>query len=735
MQWLLDLDARLFRLIHTDLANSVLDQVMPLLSDNDYFIPAVAVAAFFLIYKGGWRGVVCVAMLALIVAIGDGQICRPLKLAIDRPRPFAVLEGVIPLVGKGMSASMPSSHAANWFAACMIFFIYYRRSLWITLPIACAVSYSRIYNGVHFPSDVLVGAVLGAGYAAAGVWGLDALWRWAGQKWFPLWWRRFPSLINPRLLPPPEDEEEQALPPPKGSKETPVARHVSLDDHWLILGYISIGIIFLVRLAYLASGTIQLSEDEAYQWVWSKHLALSYYSKPPMIAYTQFLGTSIWGDTEFGIRFFSPVIAAVLGLLVLRFFAREVNARAGFLLLLAVTATPLLAVGSVLMTVDPLSVLFWTLAMLTGWQAAKDAGTARDWMLTGLWMGMGFLSKYTALFQLLCWAVFFWLWPPSRKHLRRPGPYLALLVMALCTAPVIIWNAQHDWITVTHVSENAGAGKVWRFTLKYLGEFLGTEFGLLNPVFFVGAAWAAIAFWKSGRHNPKLVYFFCMGAPVFLVYLLQTFRSRVFQNWIAPSIVPLFCLMAIYWDTRWRLGAKQVKAWLATGLVLGFVIVVFMHDTRLIKKVTGNYLPIRQDPMRRVRQWDEVAAIVGNARKGLEAEGKPAFIIAGHYGIVSEITFYLPEAKAAVVENPLVYRLNSAIPRDQFFFWPGYTDRKGQSAVFVVELDLKKKAQPGSAPPELFRDFESVTPLGVYEVSYYGRVSRPIQLFACRNLK
>ena len=66
----------------------------------------------------------------------------------------------------------------------MIFFIYYRRSLWITLPIACAVSYSRIYNGVHFPSDVLVGAVLGAGYAAGGVWGLDALWRWAGQGGF-----------------------------------------------------------------------------------------------------------------------------------------------------------------------------------------------------------------------------------------------------------------------------------------------------------------------------------------------------------------------------------------------------------------------------------------------------------------------------------------------------------------------------------------------------------------------
>ena len=63
--------------------------------------------------------------------------------------------------------SMPSSHAANWFAATMIAFLFYRRSLWFMLPMALAVSFSRVYNGVHYPSDVLAGAILGAGYAAA----------------------------------------------------------------------------------------------------------------------------------------------------------------------------------------------------------------------------------------------------------------------------------------------------------------------------------------------------------------------------------------------------------------------------------------------------------------------------------------------------------------------------------------------------------------------------------------
>src|SRR5882762_7010025 len=172
--------------------------------------------------------------------------------------------------------------------------------------------------------------------------------------------------------------------------------------------------LLLARLFYIASGKIELVGDEAYQWLWSKHLALSYFSKPPLIAYTHWLGTLIWGDTGLGVRCFSPVIAAVLAFLMLRFFALHVNARAGFFLVLIFTATPLTALGSILMTIYPISVLFWTLAMLAGWRAVQEKGTTVDWIWVGIWMALGFLSKYTELFQLLCWVVFFALWPPAR---------------------------------------------------------------------------------------------------------------------------------------------------------------------------------------------------------------------------------------------------------------------------------------------------------------------------------
>ncbi|HEY2329972.1 MAG TPA: glycosyltransferase family 39 protein, partial [Verrucomicrobiae bacterium] len=263
---------------------------------------------------------------------------------------------------------------------------------------------------------------------------------------------------------------------------------------WLRWGCFVLGAFFAWRLFYIASGLVELSPDEALYWLQSKHPALSYYAKPPMVAFTICAGTFVFGDNDFGVRFFSPVISALLGLICLRFCARELNARLGFALVLITNATPLLLVGSNLMTIDPLNVLFWTLAMLVGWRAIQPDGTTRHWMWVGVWMGLGFLSKYTALFQWLCWAVFFVLWRPARSHLRRPGPYLALIVNVLLALPVLIWNSQNDWVTVTHVGGRADFGNISHFTMRYLLEFIGVEAGLLNPVFFLGMVWAGIAF-------------------------------------------------------------------------------------------------------------------------------------------------------------------------------------------------------------------------------------------------
>jgi len=735
--WPTSVDVSLFRAINQGLSNPFFDWLMPIFAWNAFFVPLLLLGGVALVWKGGPRGRVFVLLLALIIAMGDGLVINTIKHAFERPRPHEVIADANLLVGRGSSASMPSSHTATWFAGMLIAFLFYRRTIWFMLPLAITMAFSRVYVGAHFPSDVVVGTLLGLGYAAAGLVLAQWLWSLAGPRLAPEWFRQTPVIVQASRVPAPVDSATR------------------LDEQgYLRLGYVIIGAIFVARLLYLGSDTIQLSEDEAYQWLWSKHLALSYYSKPPMIAYAQWLGTSLWGDTEFGVRFLSPVIAAILALILLRFFARQGNSRAGFWLVLILNCTPLLAVGSTLLTVDPLLVLFWTMALVTGWKAVQPDGTTRDWAWTGLWMGLGFLSKYTAAFQVACFAIYFLLQREARVHLRRPGPYLALAIVALCTVPVIVWNAQHSWVTVGHVASNATRNVGWK-PFKFFGEFLGTEFGLLNPIFFAGAMWAMFAFWR--QRTALSTYLFCMGAPVFLGYAMFSFYKRVFPNWIAPSVVPLFCLMVIYWQARGAAGWKLPKQGLAVGLGLGAFAVVLLHDTDLTRKVISRTVPATIDPLRRVRNWSETARVIGAQRTKLAVEGKPVFIIADHYGMAAQLSFYFPEAKAAVQKGEtFVYAKTQMQPRNQFYFWPGYRERRrGQNAIFVDELPAPKLAPgwwrnwlrgkgpiysdaalPKPAIPAIVRkEFESVTDLGVREIKYRGRVFRRVQLYACRNLR
>jgi hypothetical protein len=204
-------------------------------------------------------------------------------------------------------------------------------------------------------------------------------------------------------------------------------------------------------------------------------------------------------------------------------------------------------------------------------------------------------------------------------------------------------------------------------------------------------------------------------------------------NWIAPSVLPLFCLTIAYWDTQWRLGARAIKSWLLFGLALGFTVVVVGHNTELIAKVTGHRLPVKLDPLHRARGWKEVARLAEEMRRELLAEGKPVFIITDHYRFAGEISFYSAEARAAVSGQPLVYVQSSPVPQNQFYFWPGYAERKGENAIFVRELDRDVRAQ--QPPAELQHEFDSVSDFGVRTVEYRGEILWPLQIFACRGLR
>ncbi|HEV2455881.1 MAG TPA: phosphatase PAP2 family protein, partial [Verrucomicrobiae bacterium] len=127
MHWLAALDTALFHFINRSLSNPVFDWLMPILSGAGsvmhWFVLAMVIAFVTAMILGGARARLCALMILLAGALGNGLVVNTIKHAVHRPRPCIALPDVVERLGCTTSGSMPSAHAANWFAATMIVFI------------------------------------------------------------------------------------------------------------------------------------------------------------------------------------------------------------------------------------------------------------------------------------------------------------------------------------------------------------------------------------------------------------------------------------------------------------------------------------------------------------------------------------------------------------------------------------------------------------------------------------
>jgi undecaprenyl-diphosphatase len=154
-------DTRLFYFMNGGIQNEILDLIMPILSDFHHWRwPLVAVALMALLL-GKSKVRVTILLILVAVSLSDQISSALLKPLVARPRPSHVLEGVRLLAGRGGRYGFPSSHAANIFAVWTVLALRHRKVSLFLAAIPLGVAYSRVYLGVHYPLDVLGGAILG----------------------------------------------------------------------------------------------------------------------------------------------------------------------------------------------------------------------------------------------------------------------------------------------------------------------------------------------------------------------------------------------------------------------------------------------------------------------------------------------------------------------------------------------------------------------------------------------
>jgi hypothetical protein len=400
----------------------------------------------------------------------------------------------------------------------------------------------------------------------------------------------------------------------------------------------------LVVLRLVAAAITPLTFDEAYYWMWSKHLAGGYYDHPPMVALVIRLGTLIAGDTEFGVRLVSILLALPMSWAVYRaaailFGGQRIAATAAILL----NVTMMASVGTIIVTPDaPLlvaaSFVMFFLAKLL------ETGRGAWWLAVGAAVGAALLSKYTAMFfgpAILIWLVVV---PKLRRWLLSPWPYLGGLVALAIFAPVILWNADHQWVSFI---KQLGRARIEGFRPAFIAELIPTQIAFATPLVWMLGAMGLYGLLR--RNSGALAARALISATfwtIALYFVWHSLHARVEANWFAP-VYPAFAIAAAVaahvtpWGPRCRRLADFCLRWAAPSGVVMFVALIVQANT-------GALSGYRRDAT--VRSvgvgWRQLASEIEAVRARVGA----ACVLAPDYGTTGWLAFYLP--KGTCVAQP-----------------------------------------------------------------------------------
>ncbi len=383
------------------------------------------------------------------------------------------------------------------------------------------------------------------------------------------------------------------------------------------------------------AGHLELMFDEAYYALWAKHLAWCYLDHPPMVALWIRLSTFLFGDSAFGVRALGTVTttagAGVVYVLSERLFADRTKAAFAALLFCAML---LISAGAIIITPDTPLVFFWSIA-LYALVRLFGGGGAGWWLAVGLAMGLALQSKYTALLLgagIPCAMI---LVPRLRVWWRHPAPYLAGILALAIFFPVIAWNYQHDWASF---AKQFGRAEADGLSIRYLGEFLASQLGLLTPFVFTlaaGGVWLAFDRHKDADSDARLLLVALIG-PMMIYFLLHSLHARVHGNWIAPAY-PVFAVLGA--EAAFQISRFHRRLQPVMSLSQRFAVPVGLAITAIVYvQAAAAPLPFdaAKDPTALMAGWSDLAHEVDDIARGQKA----GYILTSRYRLTGELAYY-----------------------------------------------------------------------------------------------
>lgn len=480
---------------------------------------------------------------------------------------------------------------------------------------------------------------------------------------------------------------------------------------WRLAAMAVAAYVVVLRIAY--QGNIDLIPQEAYYWNYAQHLAWGYLDHPPMVAWLVWLGTSLMGDTEFGVR-----MGASLSWLATAFFAFRLahnlfGRTQAFLAVLLLSILPFFFGIGLVMTPDAPLTAAWAGALYF-LERAIIGNRHRAWLGAGVCVGLGMLSKYTIALLGPATIVLLIVHPQSRRWFRTKWPYLCAGLAGILFSPVVAWNADNAWASFVFQGSRRWLAEDIRFSTPTLFVFIAM---VLGPV---GLSLANAAIGKRIRlpggldaRAPMAFVAVFTFVPLCVFVAFSVFHT-VKLNWTGPVWLALLPAMAnvvatAVRDRRMPFLLAGLKAGAAASILL---FALLLHYLALGLPFTGYSGSLRGLPT----AWEEFAAQAEQIKAEVAAETGHSPLLVGMdaYNIASELRFYSKGRTAldAITSQNLV-------GRNGLMFGVWSSDLPAERSV-VVMYSLKESNLAGD---DLADWFATIGPVERHVVRKNGAVA------------
>lgn len=294
--------------------------------------------------------------------------------------------------------------------------------------------------------------------------------------------------------------------------------------------------------------------QDAYYYFYSEHLSLSYFDHPPMVAYAQYFFSLIFGKTAFSVKFTDFVLTAGTQIVFFLLATKILRSSRKYMAWILLSTTLMISSLSLVTTPDVPLMLFWALSVYMLYRSVFEQKNW-SWIWAGIFMGLAFNSKYTAIALPAGLFLFLIFSSRYRNYLLKPWPYLSVIIMAIVMLPVIIWNINNDFASFAFQSSQR-AETITELTPENFAGLVGTQLFLLLPVVFVGLWWVMFRYFgrifkKPNQVNPELWFLISFFAPLFLGFYVISFFLWVKLNWLMPAYITGIILLSRFLKLKW----------------------------------------------------------------------------------------------------------------------------------------------------------------------------------------